>query len=88
MQLFIRDKCGLSWALLHNKALLFAKQLVFGDEFKASNGWLTSVLKDANKKFVLALHGEGMGMSPEEQQENKEVSCSSYIHNGETLSSL
>ena len=39
-QLFIRDKCGLTYLYLQEKARNFASQLGFGDSFKASNGWL------------------------------------------------
>jgi hypothetical protein len=39
-QLFTRDKCGLTYLYLQEKARNFASQLGFGDSFKASNGWL------------------------------------------------
>jgi hypothetical protein len=65
-QLYTRDKCGLSWALLRGKALFFAAKLGFGDDFKASDGWIQCVLKARGKKSV-SLHGEGMEMTEEEQ---------------------
>jgi hypothetical protein len=52
-QLYTLDKCGLSWALLREKALFFAAELSFGDDFKASNGWIQSVLKAGGKKVSL-----------------------------------
>ena len=69
-QLFVRDKCGLSYLYLQEKARHFAKQLGFDETFKASNGWLTNVLRRGDKKSV-ALHGEGMEMSPEMQVQSK-----------------
>ena len=56
------------WALLREKALFFADELGFGDDFKASDGWIQSVLKAGGKKSV-SLHGEGMEMTEEEQVE-------------------
>jgi hypothetical protein len=69
-QLFVRDKCGLSYLYLQEKARHFAKQLGFDETFKASNGWISNVLRRGNKKSV-ALHGEGMEMSPEMLVQNK-----------------
>jgi hypothetical protein len=60
-QLYKRDKCGLSWALLREKALYYAEQL--GHD-KAGDYFIASVLKKGNKKCI-ALHGEGMEMSEE-----------------------
>ena len=56
--------------ILHNKALYFAKQLRVGDEFKAGDSWLASMLKDGNKKSV-QLYGEAMEISPEQQQNER-----------------
>ncbi len=67
-QLYTQDKCGLSWALLREKAVFFAAELGFGDDFRASDGWIKSVLKVRGKKSV-SLHGEGMEMTEEEQVE-------------------
>ncbi len=69
-QLFVRDKCGLSYLYLQEKARHFAKQLGFDETFKASNGWISNVLRRGNKKSV-ALHDEGTEMSPEMQVQNK-----------------
>jgi len=66
-QLYKRDKCGLSWALLKQKALFYAKQLGHDlNSFKASKYFISSVLKKGNKK-CLALHDEGMEMSKEDK---------------------
>jgi len=67
-RLYIRDKCGLSWALLKQKALDFAKQLGHGETFKAGDSFIQNALIAGNKKSI-ALHGEGMEMSLEDQQE-------------------
>ena len=48
--------------------MFFADELGFGDDFKASDGWIQSVLKAGGKKSV-SLHGEGMEMTEEEQVE-------------------
>jgi hypothetical protein len=39
--------------------LFFAAELGFGDDFKASDGWIQSVLK-AGRKMSVSLHGEDM----------------------------
>jgi len=67
-QLYIRDKCGLTYLYLKDKALQFASHLGHNDSFKASNGWLSNVVR-RGKKISIALHGEGMDMSPEMQAE-------------------
>jgi len=64
-QLYKRDKCGLSWALLKEKALYYAEQLGH-DNFRAGDYFIASVLKKGNKKCI-ALHGEGMEMSEEDK---------------------
>ncbi len=63
-QLYKRDKCGLSWAVLKDKALFYAEQLGHSD-FRAGDYFIASVLKKGIKKCV-ALHGEGMEMSEED----------------------
>jgi hypothetical protein len=66
-QLYKHDKCGLSWALLKQKALFYAEQLGHDiNTFKAGDYFISSVLKKSNKKCV-ALHGEGMEMSDEDK---------------------
>jgi hypothetical protein len=47
-QLYKRDKCGLSWALLKQTALLFAKNLGH-DDFKAGDSFIHGALKSGNK---------------------------------------
>jgi hypothetical protein len=64
-QLYKRDKCGLSWAVLKEKALYYAEQPGH-DYFRAGDYFIASVLKKGNKKCV-ALHGEGMEMSEEDK---------------------
>jgi hypothetical protein len=52
-QLYKHDKCGLSWALLKQKALFYAKQLGHDlNSFKAGVYFISSVLKKGNKKCV------------------------------------
>jgi hypothetical protein len=66
-QLYKHDKCGLSWALLKQKALFYAEQLGHDlNSFKAGNYLISSVLKKGNKKRV-ALHSEGMEMTKEDK---------------------
>jgi hypothetical protein len=69
-RLYKRDKCGLSWALLKEKALIFGEQLGHGGTFKAGDSFIQGALQAANKKGVF-LHGEGMEMTLEEQIVNK-----------------
>ena len=52
-----RDKCGLSHSLLQAKALQFARDLGVGDDFHASPGWLTNVLR-RNDLARVGLQGE------------------------------
>ena len=59
-----RDKLGVDWNYLKNKAFEFADALGVED-FKASDGWLSNVLKRSNKHGI-KLHGEAGEMSPEE----------------------
>ena len=47
-QLYKRDKCGLSWALLKEKALYYAEQLGH-DNFRAGDYFIASVIKKGNK---------------------------------------
>ncbi|MGH7954791.1 MAG: hypothetical protein ACREOZ_02400 [Gloeomargaritales cyanobacterium] len=67
-RLYQQDKCGLSY-ILKEKAVQWAKDLKLPETFMASNGFISSLLKREGKISV-ALHGEAMEMSPEEQQEN------------------
>jgi hypothetical protein len=54
---------------VREKALFFAAELGFGDDFKASDGWILSVLKAGGGGELISLHGEGMEMTEEEQVE-------------------
>jgi len=70
-RLYTRDKCGLSWNLLKEKAMAFAEQLGHDTQtFRASDNFIASVLRKGNKKLV-KLHGEGMDMSEEDQARNR-----------------
>jgi len=58
-----RDKCGVSWSLMQEKALKFAKQLDIPEEdFKASDGWLNHTLK-RNNWIGITLHREADDMN-------------------------
>jgi len=64
---FAKDKLGLSWLILREKVLEFAKQELEGDvaeSFTASPGWCVNVLRRNGLKGV-SLHGEGMEMDNE-----------------------
>ena len=67
-QLYNRDKCGLSFLILKERANQIAKKELSADRyksFKSSNGWLSKVLERNN--FVgIKLHGEGNKISEEE----------------------
>ena len=63
--LYSRDKCGLSWTIIQEKALKFAEELGV-EGFMASPGWVLNALNRGGKISV-ALHGEGMEMSVEER---------------------
>ncbi|MGH7955140.1 MAG: hypothetical protein ACREOZ_04185 [Gloeomargaritales cyanobacterium] len=64
-RLYQQDRCGLSYSLLKEKSEQFAKNLGY-ENFVASNGFISRCLKGSGKASV-ALHGEGMEMTPEEQ---------------------
>ena len=55
---FAKDKLGVSFLFLKEKAMMFAQQLGV-EGFSASTGWLTNTLKRAGLVGV-KLHGEGM----------------------------
>ncbi len=69
--MYKRDKCGPSWALLKQKALVFADQLGHGEKFKVGNSFIQGALNSGNKRDIV-LHGEGMEMTLEEQLAKKE----------------
>ena len=66
-------KIGLSYSFLQAKAQEFFDNLLDeekgGRKFKASNGWLSKVLK-RNGLSSHAIHGEGGEMDEKQQQEN------------------
>ena len=61
-----RDKCGISWNLIREKCLCWAKEFGF-DDFKVSAGWIQNTLKIHNLKQI-KLHGEAADMSMEEKE--------------------
>lgn len=65
---FLEDKTGLSCVVLTSKSLHFAELLGYdmgqGGVFKASPGWISSVLERSGKTGKL-VHGEAMDMSEE-----------------------
>ena len=63
-----KDKTGLSWLFLKEKAAIHAEQLGCSDQFKASSGWLDNVLKRSGTVGI-NLHGEAMDMDPEKRIE-------------------
>ena len=65
-QKYKRDKCGISWILIHEKCLGWATELGF-HEFKVSAGWIQNTLKYHNLKRI-KLHGEAADMCEEEKQ--------------------
>jgi hypothetical protein len=67
-RLYKRNKCGLSWALLKHKSLVFAEQLGHDvNTFKAGDYFIACI----------ELHGEGMDMSEKDQAKNRETFFSS-----------
>ena len=63
-----RDKCGLNWATITSKSLLYARQCGYTqDEFKGSPGWIDNVLK-RNDKVGINLHGEAADMDDDERE--------------------
>ena len=75
-KLYLQDKCGLSIRLLQEQAITIARDLglnVDGPseiEFTGSARWLSNVLK-RNNLMSMNLHGEGMELSPEEQEDTR-----------------
>jgi CheY-like chemotaxis protein len=64
-RLFLKDKCGLAWIIIQDKALGYAKALGLDSGFKASPGWIANCLKRAGKVSI-SLHGEAMDLTDEE----------------------
>jgi hypothetical protein len=66
-RLYKRDKCGLSWALMTEKALKFGAALGYSAEaFSASPQWLRNTLQK-NHKIGINLHGEAAEMDDAER---------------------
>lgn len=64
---YVKDKCGLSWNLLKEKATGYAAKLgIPENDFKASDGWLEGVLKRSSMTGT-KLHGEAMEMDAEQR---------------------
>jgi hypothetical protein len=62
VRLYLRDKCGVSSALIHEKALVIVVNLGYAEgEFKASQGWISNLLHQHNK-IGSNLHGEAGDM--------------------------
>ena len=66
--IFLVDKTGLYWVILTSKSLHFTELLGYdmgpGEEFKASQGWISSVLERCGKIGIL-VHSEVINMSEE-----------------------
>lgn len=67
-KLYQQDKCGCSWLMMQEKALLFASQENIPEsDFKASPHWIQSTLRRHNYTSV-KLHGEASDMDPEKRK--------------------
>ena len=67
-KLYRRDKCGMSWVLMEEKAKLFAKQCGYADgSFNASAGWIQNTL---NRHGIIGikLHGEANDLDDAERE--------------------
>jgi len=65
--LYSRDKCGLSWQVLKDRATKIAKEILPPNRFNslsASNGWITATL-NRHRLIGVRLHGEASEMSVE-----------------------
>lgn len=67
-QLYARDKCGVGWVNIEAKCKQWAAQAGIDDTFKASPGWISSVLK-RNSRLGIHLHGEANDLSNEDRAE-------------------
>jgi hypothetical protein len=75
MDRYKQDKCGLSYALLRQKAHEVAAKVLVGEtlsSFEASNGWIQKVLHRHNI-LGLRLHGEANEVSEQEAEENMDL---------------
>jgi hypothetical protein len=66
-KLFLKDKCGLAWCIIQDKALAYAKAIGFDNTFRASPGWIANCLKRADK-ISINLHGEAMDLTKKEAE--------------------
>jgi DDE superfamily endonuclease/Tc5 transposase DNA-binding domain len=74
-RLYQRDKCGVSYMLLKEKALDIASKVLdeeLKSQFTASNGWLHYLLKRSGYLKV-NLHGEGGEVNVEEAEQQMKV---------------
>ena len=70
---YSKDKCGISYEVLKNRAAIFANNILDEDElteFKISNGWIWRTLK-RNNLIDVRLHGEGNDLL--DQNANNEI---------------
>jgi sugar/nucleoside kinase (ribokinase family) len=67
-KLYQQDKCGVSWLVLQEKAIAFAKSkgcptdVNDPDAFKASSGWISNVLKEGDYVSI-TLHGKSLELT-------------------------
>ena len=72
------DKCGLSRHILHVKAREYAQKCGHpADEFKASDGWISNVLK-RNGIVGVNLHGEASEMNEAEREAIMAAWCTKF----------
>jgi hypothetical protein len=51
-RLYHKDKCGLSWALMQQKAIKFGADMGYSEEeFTASHGWIANTLKKVKTRL-------------------------------------
>ena len=65
-----KDHCGMSWIFMHEKALQFAQRVLDKEslaKFKASDGWISRVLK-RNDLVGVRLSGEAGEVNTEEAE--------------------
>lgn len=70
------DKHGLTWASLQDQALKLASNHLSKEQlgdFKASSGWIDTVLKKNNLLGLTALHGEGKELHDEGDVEGDDL---------------
>jgi hypothetical protein len=66
-RLYHKDKCGLSWELMQQKAMQFGANMGYsGEDFTVLHGWIAKTLKKVNKIGII-LHDEAAEMSDAER---------------------